>query len=67
MTDQIIPERLRTRTQQANNYRKKNEEEKFTPMKVEKQIKSEERPLLDVGEFESVEKMQQTIIEHYKG
>ena len=67
MTDQIMPERLRTRTQQANNCRKSNEEEKIMPIKVEKTIKSEERPLLDVGEFESEEKLQQNILEHYKG
>ena len=67
MTDQIIPGRLRARPQPANNCRKNNEEEKIMPIKVQKQIKLEERPLLDVGGFESEEEMQQTILEHFKG
>jgi len=67
MTDQIVPGRLRTRPQQASYSQKNNEEEKIMPIRVQKQIKSEERPLLDIGEFESLEKMQETILEHYKG
>ena len=67
MNDQIVPERLRTRPQQANNCRNNNEEEKIMQIKVQKQLNSEERPLLDIGEFESLEKMQETILEHYKG
>ena len=67
MTDQKVPGRLRTRPQQASYSQKNNEEEKIMPIRVQKQIKSEERPLLDVGEFESVEKMQQSILEHYRG
>ena len=67
MDDQIVPEKLRTRPQQASYSRNNIEEEKIMQIKVQKQLNSEERPLLDIGEFESLEKMQETILEHYKG